>query len=423
MNRIEFIGNSLFIPFFLISVGMLVNIRVIFHSPRAIIVAIILMVVALSGKWIAAFVIQLFFKYSSLQRQLIFGLSSAHAAATLAVILVGYQAGILNINVFNGTIILILITCLIASFTTERAAKKMALDSEVNGNDALQKISSDERILIPVSNFSEVERLLEFSSHIKNKKSDNPISVLSVVPNNSEAEVNILKYQKNLNSLEKQLSAIEIQMETISTIDHNPASGIVRVSREILSDILVMAWQQKAGFFDKFFGEKIISIVDDLPDKNIFVCRFVKPLINKNKLVFIVPPLTEKNYGFKILVQKIARIAQEYTLPITVFGEDKTISAMKGILSKNDIRLQPNYTVFNDWEDFLILSRNFDKNDLIVLNSVRRDSAAYNPVMEKAPQKLAKHFHHNNLITVYTQQQEISSSRSFMRKSSYGTSF
>src|SRR5690554_5197910 len=124
MNRIEFIGNSLFIPFFLISVGMLVDVSVILSGPTAIIVALTLSVVAIFGKWVAAFFTQIIFKYSKAQRQLIFGLSSAHAAATLAVILVGYKAGILDENILNGTIILILITCIVASFATEKAAKK-----------------------------------------------------------------------------------------------------------------------------------------------------------------------------------------------------------------------------------------------------------------------------------------------------------
>src|SRR5690554_1420512 len=95
MNRIEFLGNSLFIPFFLISVGMLVNVKVIFGGTGAWIVAGTLTVVAIAGKWIAAWLTQVTFKYTKAQRQVIFGLSGAHAAATLAVVLVGFNAGIL----------------------------------------------------------------------------------------------------------------------------------------------------------------------------------------------------------------------------------------------------------------------------------------------------------------------------------------
>lgn len=136
MNRIEFIGYSLFIPFFLISVGMLVDMKVILKGPMAIIVAAVLTVGAITGKWLASFFIQIIFKYSKAQRQLIFGLSSSHAAATLAVILVGYKAGILDENILNGTIILILITCIVASFSTEKAARKIL---STNQESAIKK--------------------------------------------------------------------------------------------------------------------------------------------------------------------------------------------------------------------------------------------------------------------------------------------
>src|SRR5699024_11158156 len=120
MNRIEFIGISLFIPFFLISVGMIVDVSVIFSGWMAIIIALTLTVVAICGKWLAAFITQLIYKYSKPQRNIIFGLSSSHAAATLAVIMVGHDAGIIDDNILNGTIILILITCIVSSFVTEK---------------------------------------------------------------------------------------------------------------------------------------------------------------------------------------------------------------------------------------------------------------------------------------------------------------
>lgn len=183
MNRIEFIGNSLFIPFFLISVGMLVDVRVILSGPMAIIIALTLSIVALFGKWLAAYFTQKVFKYSRTQRQIIFGLSSSHAAATLAVILVGYQAKILDENILNGTIILILITCIVASFATEKAAKKSVVETESGMDDFKEANKKDEQILLPIANTANMDKALEFAVLIKDKKSRNPLSILTVVPN------------------------------------------------------------------------------------------------------------------------------------------------------------------------------------------------------------------------------------------------
>jgi Kef-type K+ transport system membrane component KefB len=133
MNRLEFVGNSLFIPFFLISVGMLINLQVITKGPYALIIAATLTIVALLGKYIAAWITSAIFSYSSAYRNLIFGLSSSHAAATIAVIMVGFRLGIVDENVLNGTIVLILVTCLVASFVTEHSAKQVLIMDKLIG--------------------------------------------------------------------------------------------------------------------------------------------------------------------------------------------------------------------------------------------------------------------------------------------------
>lgn len=403
MNRIEFIGNALFIPFFLISVGMLVDIRVISSGPTALIVAGTLTVVALIGKWLAALFSQLLFKYSRAQRQLIFGLSSAHAAATLAVILVGYKAEILDENVLNGTIILILITCIVASFVTEKASRKIVLSDE---NGELQQMKSsplfDEHILIPVANIENLNNLMEFAILIKDRKSANPLTILSVVPNNEEAEVNILRSRNKLDEFVKQAAASEIKVNAIATIDHNPASGIARSSKELMVDIIIIGWPQKTDFFDKLFGERVESIINNV-DKNLFICRFNKPLVNKSRLVMILSPLAEKESGFEILLQKIVRISQELSIPIVCYGNGKTHAAVRLTLEKMKIHVKPAYKPFTDWEDFLILSREIEPNDLLILNSARKGSISYLPVLEKIPFKLEKYFSENNIIIMYPQ--------------------
>ncbi len=109
---------------------MMVDITVVLDGPRTLIVALTLTMVALLGKWLAAWATQKTFRYSKTQRTLIFGLSSSHAAATLAIILVGYKAGLLDEYILNGTIILILLTCIVASVFTQNAAREIAISEE-----------------------------------------------------------------------------------------------------------------------------------------------------------------------------------------------------------------------------------------------------------------------------------------------------
>lgn len=405
MNRIEFIGNALFIPFFLISVGMLVDVSVILSGPLAIIIALTLSIVAIFSKWVAAFFTQIAFKFSSAQRQLIFGLSSAHAAATLAIILVGYQAGILDENIFNGTIILILITCIVASFAAEKAAIKIALSEEQTPSAEELKNQSikNEQILIPVANLNLVENLLDFALLIKDKNSTNPITLLSVVPNNDEAEMNIMKYRKELEKFILQGSASETKVNTIATIDHNPASGIVRTSKEIMADFVIIGWPQKTGFFDKIFGEKTDSIINNV-DRNLFICRFIRPLIEKRRLVYICPPFSEKESGFHLILQKIHRISQEFSIPIVLYAEEKTYDAIQVIMKDLKLASKINFKPFTYWEDFLIITKDIDPNDLIIFNSSRRGSISYTPSLERIPSKFERYLDNNDLIVIYPQE-------------------
>lgn len=404
MNRIEFLGNSLFIPFFLISVGMLVDVSVILSGPMALIIAGTLSLVAISGKWLAALFTQLVFHYSKAQRQLIFGLSGAHAAATLAVILVGFNARILDENILNGTIILILITCIVASFATEKAAKVIMIESE-NDTENLSNVNAaqNEHILLPIADIESLEKLLEFAIFIKDKKSGHPVSILSVVSNNSEAEHNILKTRNKLESFVKQASASETNVNIITTIDHHAASGIARISREIMADIIVLGWPRKVGLIDKIIGRKVESILNNT-DKSTFICHIAKPLATHKRVVVVAPPLSEHEFGFEQWLIKVSKLAQELSIPIVIYANEATLNAFGKVVIIGKLAANITSMPFDDWDDLLILARYIHEDDLFILVSARRGAASYMPLFEALPIKMEKYFAANSRIVIYPQQ-------------------
>jgi len=404
MNRIEFIGNSLFIPFFLISVGMLIDVRVILSGPMAIIIAVVLTIGAIFGKWLAALFTQLILKYTQAQRQLIFGLSTAHAGAILAVVLVGYKAGILDENILNGTIILILISCLVASVATEKASKKILLTEksiELPGSEI--NLFDNEHILLPIANLMNIEKLLEFTLLIKDENSDSPVTVLTVVPNNAEAELNIISAREKLKEFKKHGAASEIKVNTIATIDYNPANGIARISRETLSNIIVLGWPKKAGILDKLIGEKISSIISNI-DKTLFICHLEKPLVNHKRIIVVTPPLAEKENGFEIWLQKISKLSQELSIPIVHFGGMSTQDAIRDKIKHKNLRISISFKVLDDLEDLLVSSAYIKDNDLLVLVSARKYSVSYLNFLDNILNKIEKYFINISKIVVYPQQ-------------------
>lgn len=404
MNRIEFIGNSLFIPFFLISVGMLVDVRVILSGPSAVIVAVALTTVALLSKWLAALFTQLTFKYTKAQRQLIFGLSGAHAAATLAIILVGHQAGVIDDNILNGTVILILIASIVAVFVTGRAAKEIIVETELD-NTALIKSSgaNDEHILLSIANADNLAKLLELSILIKDKSSKQPISVLNVVSNNDEAEINIIKSRNKLEDFVKEASATETEVEILTTIDHNIPSGIARISREVMADIIVLGWPTPKTFLEKLIGEKIEGILTNT-DKTTLICYLNKPLALHKRILIAAPPLAEFEKGFNQWIIKVAILAQELSVPVRLYCNQLTSKAVDKVFDKAKLTASLSIVDFKEWDDFLVLSKNTHQDDLFILVSARKNAASYMTVLDNLPNKLEKYFSNNSRIIIYPQQ-------------------
>lgn len=400
MNRIEFIGNALFIPVFLISVGMMVNVSVVLDGFGTIVVALVLTIVAIVGKWLAAYATQKTYKYSTTQRNLIFGLSSSHAAATLAVIIVGFKAGILDEYILNGTIILILITCVWASFVTQNAAKEIVIaeEDEPLTPSAMGEFAQ-EKILVPIANPSNIGHHVELALLLKDKKSVNPISLLGVVANDVEAEKNIVGFRKNLKEFVDTATAAEVNVDILTTIDHNPADGIVRMARETMTDIVILGWPGRVGIIDKILGEKVDLIIRKM-DKNLWMCHVEDELIDHKRIVVISPPLAEKEDGFALWVEKVAKLSSELTVPILHLGHPNTQEIIAGHKYAGNFEFEP----FDNWDNPLQCAKYIKKNDMIIVVSAHSGCVSHIPVLDNLPYRLERRFPKHSRIAIFPKQ-------------------
>jgi len=407
MNRIEFVGQSIFIPIFLISVGMLVDIKVLLNGPTAVIIAVTLSVVALIGKWLAATSTSKIFRYSSDQRKLIFGLSSSHAAATLAVILVGFQTGIIDENALNGTILLILVTCLTATLVTENASRRI-LTSEKDEPAIEYPVHNSEHIMIPIANLNNMETLLEFAVFVKNKKSVNPITILSVVPNDEEAEKNLVRAKKNLQSLVRMALANETKVKITATIDHNIAGGIIRASREEMTDTIMIGWPRKTGLIERFIETKTALIISRT-SKAIYICQFEHPLVGHNRIILVCPPLGELEPGFEIWLPKINALSKELSLNVFCYCNS---ASKEAIVEYFHHRKQKSGFAFSeefDLPDLQVLQNQVNAEDMLIYVAARRTSISYENCMENIQEKLEKNFAVNSKIIIYPRTHHIDS--------------
>ena len=403
MNRLEFVGNSLFIPFFLISVGMLINLGVLLKGPHALIIAATLTIVALIGKYIAAWITSAIFKYSKASRNLIFGLSSSHAAATIAVIMVGFRIGIVDENILNGTIVLILVTCLVASFVTEHSAKKVLIMDKFNA-PVLPSVR-DQKILVPIYNPKNMERLMDLAIAIKNPKNRFPIVSLSVVEDDLQAKQKLIEAKKTLEKAMVHASAVDQEVEIITTISQNVPSGIKRVATEIFATEIIIGFALKSQFTDILFGNVIKYIVENT-NQAVWVCSISPHLSQHKKIVVICPRYADREYGFNLWLDRVFRLAKTLKVPCDFLSTPQTFRHVKEYMQTVKVALTINHIEFTDWNDFMSIAPYIHPKDLVIISLPRNGGISYKINQESIPRLMSKNFENFDFILVYPNEPE-----------------
>ncbi len=400
MSRIEFVGNAIFIPFFLISVGMLVDLSVIFSGTQALIVAATMTVAAILGKWLAAFFTQKIFGYSVLQRRIIFGLSTSHAAATLAVILIGFNIGLLDENVLNGTIILILITCMVSSFVTEQAGRKLAME------ESRLKIKTDakpERILVPVANPKNVGRLIELATYLKDPSLPEPIFPLSVIKDTEDAEEQLhVANQEMIESLSF-TKDVDVNILPTTRVDMNVSNGIIRALKELFITTVVIGWNAKISARQWIFG----SILDQLLERMnqmILVCKLMEPLNTYQQIVVVVTKAAQFELGFINWLLALKRLANQIGTNIQVIAHQDDISTIESTFAKHRPFVETTFSSVDDPSDIKALARKASKSSLHVFISSRRTTVSHESYLDKIPLLLSRYFANLSFIVLYPKQ-------------------
>ena len=402
LNRISFIGNTLFIPFFLISVGMLVDWAIIFKGLRTLEVAFILSLVAILGKWLAAFVTQRFFRYSTLQRNLIFGLSSSHAAATLAIVMVGFNLKIIDETVLNGTVILILVTCLIASIVTEKSARKLISINTVN--DTFLAVHS-EKIIISVSNPENVENLIDLALLIKEGNNTLPITLLSVVTDNHESGKKIRENKKMLQPMLDYGISKQAALEITTAIDVNASAGINRLARELDATTLLLGWKGSTGIAQNIFGDIYERIINNF-NGQILISRLVAPLHQVDSLDILVPPEFSNEPVFPSCIDTIGRFSEGIRGETTFWACLKDEEKLKEFIENGKVNWRPTIQIIEKPEDFSTQNKALKATNLVIVLTSRTHSLTYHSYVTRLPAYFDESTTNWSFIIIYPPQNE-----------------
>lgn len=410
MNRTEFVGNALFIPYFLIGVGMLINLKALFNGGETIKVVTVMVLVATLTKWVAAWVTQKIYGMTVLARRMLFGLSNAHAAGALAMVMVGMKIEtapgqfLMNEDMLNGVVIMILFSCIISSVVTEHAARALAL-SEENGEQNPARDKEEERMLVAIANPETVEPLVNMALMMREPKSKKELLGVTVEVEYDEAkkQAKLAQRRKNLEHAVRIAAAVDVPMKTRCRLSTNVATGILNTAGEMNASEVVLGLHHKHGLVDSFLGNFTQSLLKGT-HRQLMIVKCVMPVNVMRRIVVAVPPKAEYEAGFYKWVERVARIGAQLGCRVHFWGHPDTLPRIKGYIAKFHDSVRAEYSELDDWGDLLLLTGQVAYDHLLVIVSARKGSISYRSSFEELPDQITRYFSDNSLLLVYPDQ-------------------
>lgn len=397
MNRLVFIGHTLFIPFFLISVGMLVDPSTFLGDSQSWLVAATMVITVILTKYIAAAITESLFHYDADSRHIIFGLSVVQAAATLAAVLIGYDLQIFDESVLNGSIAMIAVTCPLGAWMVDRYGRRLASRAPLPS----RTLPTEQRILVPVAHPEFAKRLLDLSFLLRDPTSRGSIHPITIVRDDGAIEESVARGEKFLADCMSHTSALEVPVHPAVRIALNVSDGIVRAAKELRATLVLVGWGGERTVGARIFGTVIENLLDTCPSR-ILLCRMVRPMNGTRRILLPCFPLMERRSDFLPLLRNVKVLARQLGAELWGYGAAnappdlyQTVETTSPSPPFTWVRCDPGQGIRTR---FL---QDITPSDLVFLPAYRRRDALWTPTIDKLPELLAQQFPTNNLLVAY----------------------
>lgn len=427
MNRLEFMGNALFIPYFLIGVGMIIDVRVLLSDLSTLKVVGVIVATAVASKWLAAWLMNLGKKGSPASRTLMFGLSNAHAAGALAIVMIGTdpQVNLMDSSILNAVVTLILFSCVISTLATNRGALMLALsDTELQENRG----SYHGKCLITYDHQETVDVMTQLAIMIRNPFVPDSLMGLSVTfddetEGNMSVESKVLRLGKrNLERATSIATSADVAMTTLSRMSTNVASGILHTMKEynvgevILGMHLVPVSPQESAVEDSTDGAtqnlrpdmslgKVVDGVIAGSHREIMIVHLLVPPGTLRHVHIVIPKKAEYEVGFYKWVEHICRLGEQLDCHLCYYAFDETIGYLRDYMKDKHPNVRSEYNTTTVWEDQLQqLSASLALNDMLVVVTSRPGFISYTPEQCLLPQQMSQNFKRSSLMLLYPDQ-------------------
>ena len=409
MNKIEFIGNALFIPYFLIGVGMIIDISALFHGWSTLMVVVCMVLFATITKAVAAYAACLSFEFPLLSGHMMFGLTEAHAAGGIAMAMIGVEILLpdgshpVDANMLNGVVMMILFTCIISSVIVENSSKKILLKEKTLPGNLEEVGGDDEKMLLPLDHEDEVEGLVDLAIMMRNKKLNRGMIGLNVVYDDVDSDRTREEGKRILQKAQATAISADVRMMTQSRLATNISNGIMHAFKEFDASEIIMGLHRKSSPGDSFWGPYAQGIVSGL-NRQIMICRLLKPLNTLRRIQVAVPSRVEFEPGFYRWVEHLSRLAGNLGCRIVFHGRKDSLSLIESYIKERHQGVRAEYVEMAHWRQFPGMAQVVNGEHLLVVIAARSGTVSYKPAFERIPQEITSNFPDCSLIILYPDQ-------------------
>lgn len=408
MNRIEFIGNALFIPYFLIGVGMLINLRLLFAGGGIVGVVIMIVVFGTVGKAVAAYLAGWLFRLPVSSGNMMFGLTSAHAAGAIAMLMVGMKMEVepgvplVTDDMLNGVVIMILFTCVISTIMTERAAQQITLRDKEMPEDTTAN-ESEEKVLIPMRYPEYAQRLVNLAMMMRSPKNTTQMVGLNVVYDDDDMPRKQEQGQRLLERMTQYAAAADIHMQTQVRVAANIANGIRHAYKEFRATEILIGMHMHPEVSQKFWGEFHQSLFNGL-NSQIIMARLTQPLATIRRIQVAVPSRAQFEPGFYRWLERLCRLGCNLECHTEFFGREDVLPLIENYVLSRHHDMRVSYTRMAHWAEMPSLAASISADNLFVVVTARKGTVSYKNALEFLPDEITRHFSGSNIMIIFPDQ-------------------
>ena len=409
MNRIEFIGNALFIPYFLIGVGMLINVRLLFAGGDIVTVVLLIVAFGTLGKALAAYLAGFLFRLPLSSANMMFGLTSAHAAGAIAMVMIGMKIELepgrplVTDDMLNGVVIMILFTCIISTMMTERAAQQITLRDKDMPDAEDSRSRAEEKILIPMKYPEYAQRLVNVAMMMRNPANTTALVGLNVVYDDADMRRNMEQGSQLLDRMASYAAAADMTMQTQVRVAANIANGIRHAFKEYRATDILIGMHMHPEVSQKFWGEFHQSLFNGL-NSQIIMARLKQPLSTIRRIQVAVPSRAQFEPGFYRWLERVCRMAVNMECHTEFYGRPDVLPLIEQYVRSRHADMRMSTMPMMHWAELPRLAGAISTDHLFVIVTARKGTVSYKNALERLPDEIQHNFSGKNIMIIFPDQ-------------------